>query len=284
MTVAAPALRYHGAKFRLAPWVISHFPPHRCYVESFGGAAGVLLRKPRSYAEVYNDLDGDVVNFFRVVRDPESCERLIAALHATPYARAEYELAYQRADDTVEPLERARRIAVRAGMGFGSSAAAKRTCGFRIDTQRRYSTAQHVWAKYPPGLRDVCERFSGVLVENRPAISVMLQHDQPDTLHYVDPPYLHETRALKVNANKGAMYRHEMTDADHAHLLAALQSLKGMVVLSGYPSPLYDETLKGWQRVDTESRIAAQRGTAIRTECLWMNPACADARTQQEAA
>lgn len=99
MTVTRPALRYHGGKFRLAPWLMQFFPPHGCYVEPFGGAAGVLLRKPRVYAEVYNDLDAEVVNFFRVLRDPVLRKDLIHACRLTPYARDEFDLAYEPIDD-----------------------------------------------------------------------------------------------------------------------------------------------------------------------------------------
>lgn len=267
--VTSPALRYHGAKFRLAPWVLQHFPEHRCYVEPFGGAAGVLLQKPRAYAEVYNDLDDDIANFFRVLRDPGQSERLIQLLHLTPYARAEFDLSYQDCD---EPVERARRTAVRACMGFGSAGATKGVTGFRIDTARPYGTAQHLWSRYPGQLPPIIERLQGVLIENRPAIEVMQQHDTPDTLHFVDPPYVFGTRSLR-NVVQGC-YRHEMTDEQHLELLAVLRSLQGMVVLSGYPSELYERELADWQIHTTGARISAGRGTAVKTEVLWLNPAC----------
>lgn len=267
--VTSPALRYHGAKFRLAPWVLKHFPEHRCYVEPFGGAAGVLLQKPRAYAEVYNDLDEDIANFFRVMRDRAQSEQLIQLLRITPYARAEFDLAYEDCD---EPVERARRTAVRACMGFGSAGATKGVTGFRIDTARPYSTAQHLWTRYPAQLGAVIERFQGVLIENRPAIEVMLQHDTPETLHFVDPPYVYATRSLR-NVTQGC-YRHEMNDEQHLELLATLKSLQGMVVLSGYPSSLYENELAEWQMSTTGARISAGRGTAIKTEVLWLNPAC----------
>ncbi|CAB5540684.1 DNA adenine methylase [Citrobacter werkmanii] len=120
-----PAIRYHGGKFRLASWIISHFPDHRCYVEPFGGAASVLLKKKQSEAEVYNDLDGDVVNLFRVLRDPVSSQALIDACALTPYSRVEFRCAYEPTDD---PIEKARRLIVRATMGFGSAGATK-GCG-----------------------------------------------------------------------------------------------------------------------------------------------------------
>ena len=269
---ARPVLRYHGGKFRLAPWVIKHFPPHRCYVEPFGGAAGVLIQKDRAYAEVYNDLDGDIVNVFRVLRDSDQCARLIDQLLLTPYAREEFYAAYEPTED---PIERARRTLVRAEMGFGSAGATKGTTGFRIDTRRKHGTAQQLWARFPDSLARVCERLSGVMIENRPAVTIMEQHDAEDTLFYVDPPYVMDTR--NVGARHGRYYDCEMKDADHVQLLEKLVTLKGMVVLSGYSSAMYLGALQGWAMATTEARISAARGTAIRTECLWLNPAASRA-------
>lgn len=281
MTLRAPAMRYHGGKFRLSPWVQRHFPPHVTYVEPFGGAAGVLLTKPRSYAEVYNDLDGDMVTFFRVLQDPAQRQELIERVTLTPYAREEFDLAW---DPTEEPVERARRLVVRAQMGFGSAGATKGHTGFRIDTARAYGTAQHLWTGFPDHLALVAQRFLGVLIENRPAIEVMRQHDAPDTLHYVDPPYMHSTRVR--GTGKSRYYRHEMEDEQHADLLDAVLELSGMVVISGYPNSLYDRRLRGWNRYETQSRISAGRGGALRTECLWVSPnaeAPSQARLQLEA-
>lgn len=270
MSVTAPALRYHGAKFRLASWVMEFFPPHTCYVEPFGGAAGVLLQKERSYAEVYNDLDGEVVNFFRVLRDPEQRQRLIEACILTPYARAEFEFAWEQTDD---PIESARRLCVRAQMGFGSAGATKSSTGFRIDTKREYGTAQMLWKAYPEAITAAGERMTGVVIENRDAELVMQQHDSPSTLHFVDPPYLHATRVRPASGG----YRHEMDDDQHVGLLDFVQTLQGFVVLCGYPSDLYDSTLVGWDRYSTSARISSGRGTALREECIWINPACAEA-------
>ena len=270
--VTRPVLRYHGGKFRLAPWVIKHFPPHRCYVEPFGGAAGVLVQKDRAYAEVYNDLDGDIVNVFHVLRDPVHCANLVSQLLLTPYAREEFQSAYQPTED---PIERARRTLVRAEMGFGSAGATKGTTGFRIDTRRKHGTAQQLWARFPDSLARVCERLSGVMIENRPALSVIEQHDAPDTLFYVDPPYVMDSR--NVGARHGRYYECELNDADHVQLLEKLLTVKGMVVLSGYSSAMYLGALQGWAMATIEARIAAARGTVMRTECLWMNPAASQA-------
>lgn len=268
--ISRPVLRYHGGKFRLAPWIMQFFPPHGCYVEPFGGAAGVLLRKPRVYAEVYNDLDSDIVNLFRVLRDPVLREELTQACRLTPYAREEFDQAYEPAND---PLERARRTCVRAAMGFGSAGATKATTGFRTDTRRKYGTAQHNWADYPAAIASIGERFTGVLIENRDALQVIESHDSPDTLHFVDPPYVHETRHMR---NKGG-YRHELDKEGHRRLLDALRAVDGMVVLCGYATELYDLELSGWARHQTEARISGGRGTSLRTEVVWLNPACSAA-------
>ena len=270
--ITRPAMRYHGSKFRLAPWVLGNFPPHLCYVESFGGAAGVLLQKPRAYAEVYNDLDGDMVNFFRVLQDPAQRGRLIELCELTPYAREEFEIAWLPTDDAIE---RARRTCIRAQMGFGSAGATKGTTGFRVDTKREYGTAQHLWADYPATIALVGARMTGVLVENLDASRVMHMHDAPSTLHFVDPPYMHSTRSRTVSNSRG--YRHEMSDTDHVALISSCRTLSGMVVLCGYPSTLYDDALGDWGRRTTTARAAGQRGTSLRTEVLWLNPACSAA-------
>lgn len=275
--VERPVLRYHGAKFRLAEWVMGFFPAHTCYVEPFGGAAGVLLQKPRVYAEVYNDLDGEVVNFFRVLRDTELRERLIEACVMTPYSRADFEQAWEQTEDSVE---RARRLAIRAQMGFGSAGATKGATGFRIDTKREYGTAQHLWATYPAAIADAGQRMTGVLIENRAAIEVMRAHDTAETLFFVDPPYLHSTRCMD---GSNRYYRFEMSDSEHEQLLDVALSLRGMVVVCGYPSELYESALKGWVRHEKEARISAGRGAGVRTEVLWINPACAKALADETA-
>lgn len=261
---ARPILRYHGGKFRLAPWIIGHFPLHKVYVEPFGGAASVLMQKPRSHGEVYNDLDGDIVNVMRVLQDHAAREQLAELLTLTPYARAEFDLAWQPADD---PVERARRTLIRAEMGFGSAGATKGTTGFRIDTKRNYGTAMHVWSKVPDMLAAFGQRLQGVLIENRDALQILRDHDTPHTLFYIDPPYVHDTRKMA-----SACYRHEMDDDAHRALLDAVKSLQGMVILSGYTHSIYDDALDGWTRVETAARMAEARGTGVRVEVLWISP------------
>ena len=269
-----PVLRWHGGKWRLAPWILAHLPPHRIYVEPFGGAASVLLQKPRAYAEVYNDLDSEVVNLFRVLRDEGGAARLVEALGLTPFARAEFVAAYFPSPD---PVERARQLCIRSFMGVGavSNAVGSKATGFRNNATRDGTIPAHDWAGYPAALRKAIERLRGVIVEDRPASEVMAAYDGHDTLHYVDPPYLAETRSKRAKRAGGVVsYAVELTDDEHADLLAFLRGLTGMVVLSGYPSALYDDALVGWRRVTTD---ACADGARSRIEVLWINPAAADA-------
>lgn len=274
MEPTRPALRWHGGKWRLAPWVIAHFPRHRIYVEPYGGAASVLLRKPRSYAEIYNDLDVGVVGLFRVLRDAAGAARLIESLRLTPFAREEFEGSYLPSDD---PVEEARRLVARSFMGFGSNGHNRETrTGFRAASNRIGTTPAHDWRNLADALPALVDRLAGVVIENRDALAVMAQHDGPDTLHYVDPPYLPATRSSKSRKGGGRyhVYAHEMTLADHERLLTFLTGLSGAVVLSGYPAPLYDGALAGWRRVTKEARAD---GAKKRTECLWLNPLAAGA-------
>lgn len=268
-----PVLRWHGGKWKLAPWIISHFPPHRIYVEPYGGAASVLIRKTPSFSEIYNDLDGEAVNLFQVLRDPNAAGRLIELLELTPFARAEFEAAYEETED---PVERARRLVVRSFMGFGSDAPNRdlRT-GFRAQSPASGRSPEKDWFNYPQALAVTAARLREVVIERRPAIDVIVKNDAGDTLHYLDPPYMPETRSAKSGRGrlKYHAYAHEMTADDHAALLDALQSVDGMVVLSGYASPLYDRALSDWRRVETG---AYADGGRDRTEILWINPqACA---------
>ena len=261
----------------MAPWIINHFPPHRVYVEPYGGAASVLIRKPRSYGEIWNDLDKDATNMFQVLRS-ERARELIEALELTPFARVEFEGSYE---DTRDPVERARHLIIRSFMGFGSNGhnTMVRT-GFRANSNRSGTTPAHDWQNYPPALRAVVERFSGVVVENRDARKCMKQHDGLQTLHYVDPPYMPETRSKK--SRKGGeryhAYRHEMSSDDHWKLLAFVKGLQGMVVLSGYPTTMYDDALAGWRRVEKQ---AMADGARKRTEVLWINPVARNALNRE---
>lgn len=264
-----PALRWHGGKWKLAPWIIAHFPAHRIYVEPYGGAASVLLRKARAYGEIYNDLDDEVVNLFRVLRSDDR-RRLIDLLRLTPFARAEFEEAYR---PTADLVERARRLIVRSFMGFGSDGHNPDVkTGFRANSNRSGTTPAHDWENLADAYEVLIERLRGVVIECRPAADVMARHDGPDTLHYVDPPYMPECRSQKSRRGKVRYhaYRHEMTERDHAELIEQLRTLVGAVVLSGYSTPLYEHALADWRRDELPTFAD---GARERTEVLWRNPA-----------
>lgn len=268
------AVRYHGGKWMLAPWIISHFPEHRIYVEPFGGGASVLLRKRRTFAEIYNDMDGEIVNLFRVLRDHG--DELIRAITLTPFSRVEFENSYAPSDD---PVEQARRTILRSFQGFGSAAVCGEVSGFRANSQRSGTTPAHAWYNYPEKMPAMIDRLRGVVIENRPAIDVMRNSDAPNALHYVDPPYVHSTRSGKVRGTDSRKsYKFEMTDSDHVEFAAALHGLSGHVVLSGYPSALYSELYADWLCIE---RKANADGARPRMECLWLNPRCAEAQRQQ---
>ena len=265
-----PALRWYGGKWRVAKRLIDLFPPHRVYVEPFGGAASVLLRKPRSYGEVYNDLDSEVVNLFRVLRDDRLAPRLVKKLRLTPFAREEFDACMPRCED---PVERARRLVALSFMGFGSNAHVRSTTGFRGNVTRIGSTPAHDWAGYPDALIQTIERFQGVVVEHRAASDVISRYDKPDTLFYVDPPYIQSTRA-RYGAHR--KYAVEMDMQGHRELLMQLRSVAGMVVLSAYQHPLYTRSLIGWRQVEFD---AMADGARPRKEIVWLNHAAAEAVT-----
>lgn len=264
-----PVLRYHGGKWRLAPWILSLFPErHTVYVESFGGAASVLMRKPRCYAEVYNDQWGEVVNVFRVLRCQRSAASLARDLMLTPFARAEFD---EPINDESDPVERARKTLLRSFAGFGSAAVnGEHSTGFRKNTRRSSTIPAHDWARWPAEISSFVDRLQGVVIENRPALSVIAEHDSEQTLHYVDPPYPKSTR----NTRRGnSAYRCDMTDDGHRELVELLHRVEGMVVLSGYACSLYDDELyAGWRRC---IRHASADGGRVRTEVVWLNRAAA---------
>lgn len=259
-----PALRYYGGKWRIAPWVISYFPAHQCYVEPYGGGASVLLRKQRSPLEIYNDLNGDVVSFFKVLR--ERPEELVRLIRLTPWARSEYEQCRAVCND---PLEAARRFYVSCWMGFGGG----RRCGswryqVRAGTMWKASALSFCEVGH---LYEIAERVRGVQIEQRPALDVIRQCDSISTLFYLDPPYL-----IGVRSDRRAVYAMEMDHEDHCELAAVVRELEGMVLISGYPSELYAELYEayGWKRVERRARTnAGPKGrSVVRTEALWMSP------------
>jgi len=264
--ITRPVLRYHGGKWILAPWIISHFPVHKIYVEPFGGGGSVLLRKDRSFCEVYNDMDEEVVNLFRVMRDSASALRLCDLLSMTPFGRLDFKAAYELSDD---PIERARRLVVRSFFGFGSGSFNRDySTGFRAASKQTGRPHANDWANVPECLWHVTERLKGVTIECRDAFEVIRQQDHPEALFYLDPPYLQTTRPT----SNRKQYRFELGISDHFSLAKLLKSIKGKAILSGYASDLYDRELyPEWRRVEKVAQASGQFGRIQRLEVLWMN-------------
>jgi DNA adenine methylase len=261
-----PPFPYYGAKGRLAGQIVDLIPEHRIYVEPFAGSAAVLFAKPSAPVEVLNDLDGNVTTFFRVLRDQE--DALVRALRLTPYVRDEFAAA-DLAEDGISDLERARRFFVRTTQGHnaaGSGGRAGWSNGIR---------AKHTDATATRGLVDrlylVAERLRTLVVDNRDASEVIAAHDADDAVFYLDPPYLSGTRTC------GRDYAHEADGEDfHRGLAETLHAVRGHVLLSGYPSPLYTELYAGWDRLEiavsrpatnSRGRTDVPRGV----EVIWSN-------------
>lgn len=249
-------LNYPGAKWGMAEEIVSLMPPHRSYLEPFFGSGAVLFNKPPSAIETVNDIDGDVVNFFTVLR--EYPEELARRIYLTPYSRDVFDDAYK--DWGTDSIERAHRFVIRSKMSHGFKMHHK--SGFKVDVQgREKAYCVEDWNRIPDNLMKAAIRLKEVQIENRPALDLINRFNYENVLIYADPPYLMETRCC-------AQYRHEMTEQDHIDLLAALLQHKGPVILSGYPSELYDRELKCWSRI---TRKAYNKNADQRTEVLWCN-------------
>lgn len=257
-----PTLKYPGAKWRLADWIIQHLPQHITFVEPYFGSGAVFFNKPPSKSEYINDLNGEICNLFQVMR--EQPERLAGLIDFTPYSRDEYEGAYE---PTSDPVERARRTLVRHWMSIGGNGGARYATGWRHSGAKSANTKSCVmeWDRLPDRILSHARRLKGAHIENRPALELLGRLNHPSVLAYVDPPYHPATR-------KGRMYKEEMlVEAQHVELLEFLANdWQGMCVLSGYPHPLYDDLLPGWARI--ERQAGAEMGQS-RTEVLWLNPA-----------
>jgi len=273
--VARPALRYHGGKFMLAAWIISHMPPHRTYVEPFAGAASVLLRKERSYAEVANDLDLRLHEYFSVLRDPATYAQLKRALTYTPFHEREFIAIRDGEMEATTPVERARHLCVLSFMGHGSDSLMPRgRPGFRSSITRAGSTPSLDWSNLPDSMDAIHERLRRVTWTTVDAFDVIGKYAGPDVLAYIDPPYMRSTRSDKIK--DGGFYHgyaHEFDgEEQHERLLSTLRSSSSMIMLSGYRSQLYDDMLVDWTRYDRNSQMDGQ---VKKTESLWLNPLAA---------
>lgn len=274
-----PPFPYYGAKGRLAPWIASLLPPHRVYVEPFAGSAAVLFAKPPSVHEVLNDLDNDVMTFFRVLRDQPDV--LARACQLTPYARAEYRAAELPGDAAaraaVGDVELARRFFVRCTQGFNANGTSAGRSGSWSNGAQRNSPQSVTVRAAADRLLGLAERLRTVVVDSRPAEQVISAYDAEDVAFYVDPPYLRSTRSsLHLGDRRRADYRHDMPDEpEHRVLAEALQACRGAVLLSGYDNPLYAELYAEWWRAEVRvSRPTTNRRASTGTdaiEVVWSN-------------
>ncbi len=280
--VRRPALRYHGGKFLLARWIISHMPEHQTYLEPFGGAISTLLRKPPSYAEVVGDLDTRLQRYFAVLRNPESYAALKRALIYTPFHEKEFKEIRDGKRPADNDIEEARQLCVLSFMSHGSdSLSPSAVPGFRSSVTRTGTTPSHDWSNLPDQMDEIHARLRRVTWMDRDAFELIEKYDTPKTLIYADPPYPRSTRSQKVKNGKFYHgYAHEFdTDEEHEKLLTVLNNCQSMVMISGYQCELYDDMLSGWVRHDKTSQMD---GKAKKTESLWINPAAQSKQTNPD--
>lgn len=251
-------LHYPGGKKRIAPWIVGYMPPHHSYLEPFFGGGAVLFEKQPARIETVNDMDGDVVNFFRVIQNTESRKHLQEWLAYVPYARQVYDESFLQEPEN--PIERAGYFAVRSMQSHGFRLTEK--CGWKKDVHGREAAyAVRYWNELPEALAVIAARLKGVQIEHKPALELIQAFNYPNVLIYADPPYVLSTRTRK-------QYRHEMTDQDHIDMLKVLCASKAMVMLSGYDCGLYQDYLSGWRKEQIPARA---QNSLPRTETLWMN-------------
>lgn len=259
------AFGWYGGKFSHLEWLLPLLPVCHHYCEPFAGSAAVLLNREPSPVETYNDIDGDVVNFFRVLRDkPDELTRAIAL---TPFSREEFHLAIYGDTEDVSDVELARRFYVRARQartGLAQTATLGRWANCKDTSRAGMSGVVSRWLGGVEGLTDIAERLLRVQIENRPAVDVIRLYDGKDTLFYCDPPYLHETRG------DAKAYGFEMSDEEHAALAFVLRSIQGKAAVSGYRSDQMDTWYANWRRFDAPVKTT-HSVKQPRQECVWLN-------------
>lgn len=255
-----PVLRYHGGKWRIAPWIISHFPAHRIYVEPFAGAASVFFRKPKAENAFLSDASGDVVRYLETVR--VNNRALAAAISRIRYSPRTYRAAYARgALENAGDVQRAAIMAVRSFMGHGADSLRRRN-GFRS-----HPIAAAAWKTLPDAIMAAGEKMRGnVQVRQMGFTEAILLFDRPDALIYADPPYPEDVRG----SDRRDRYDVEMrSESEHGVLAYLLRASRAKVVVSGYPCPLYDKLYAGWQAYE---RPSMADGALPRVEKIWIKP------------
>jgi DNA adenine methylase len=277
-----PPITFFGSKSTLAPRIIAHFPPHATYCEVFAGSAAVLLAKEPSAVEVLNDANGDIINLFRVLREPSLFRQLKHVAESTLYARAEFDLAGVPTED---PVERARRFLVRQRMSHGGNA--ERWSYSITDSQAKMASVIRRFRAGVERLPAIHARLKMVQIEMLDWREILDKFDRPTSLFYLDPPYLPSERIW-------GGYKHEMSIDDHRELVDRLLSIQGMVVLSGYQNPIYAPLeAAGWERKSFDVTANSSDTRTSRVESLWLSasivkalrtPGCTPADQMREGA
>lgn len=255
--------RYPGSKWSIADWIIQHFPAgyeKMVYLEPFAGSAAVFFNKIPGAVETINDLDSNIVNLFRVLR--EQPDELKRALELTPYSREEYDHSFEPCE---EPLEKARRFMVRTTQAIGAKMDGK--CGWRNHKQMKIGGTACKWAGITETIDTAAARLRGdtthlVQIEHMDALRLLERYDYKDVLMYIDPPYVRSTR------KSGRLYHHEMNDEAHKDLLQMVRNSRAKIIISGYDSELYNRYLDGWK---TDQVICQTTSTKKAEEKIWMN-------------
>ena len=261
------AFGWYGGKFSHLDWLLPLLPMTQHYCEPFGGSAAVLLNRPPAPVETYNDLDGEAVNFFRVLRDKK--EEILYAIGMTPFSREEFAeaIATNGNGAHLSDVERARRFYVRARQvrtGLAQTASVGRWANCLNTSRAGMSGVVSRWLGSVEGLDAIAMRLLRVQIEHDSALAVIRRYDSPDTLFYCDPPYPHESRG------DSKAYTYEMTDNDHRELASLLHTVKGLVAISGYHCPLMDELYADWH-VHHEGVKKTHSVKTDRAEVLWTN-------------
>ncbi len=259
------AFGWYGGKYSHLDFILPNLPEnanHFCDV--FGGSAAVLINRPPAPVETYNDLDSELVNFFEVLRNQG--HKLIKAISLTPFSREEL-LRACRPEPRLTKIERARRFYVRARQtrtGLAQTSSEGRWAHCVLTSRAGMAGAVSRWLGAIDGLPEIVQRLQRVQIENVPALELIERYDTKDTLFYLDPPYVHESRG------DSKAYGHEMTDAEHIELAKLLMSIKGRAALSGYRTTMYDKLYSDWNRVDDPVKTC-NSSKGQRQECLWLN-------------
>lgn len=266
------AFGWYGGKYSHLDWLLPLLPATTHYCEPFGGSGAVLINRLPAPVETFNDIDGDIANFFRVLRDNK--EELLETIGLTPFSREELRIAVTEPTAEISDLERARRFFVRARQvrtGLAQTASEGRWAHCKLTTRAGMAGAVSRWLGSVEGLAEIAQRLLRVQIENAPALEVIQRYDSRETLFYCDPPYVHASRA-DTNA-----YAYEMSDDEHRELARTLRNVQGKVALSGYAGELMDELYGDWHRIESPSRAAHSTNTGTnnkkqrRTEVLWTN-------------